>query len=71
MNTTTLGSTNADQPFQPGETIDYCDEHYVVEANYGNSGTVRELHGTSRISPFYWTFDGAACRRVVAAAAAA
>lgn len=59
------GSTNKDKPFEPGETIDYCDDHYVVVANHGNSGTVREVGtGGRQISPFYWHFDGADCRRV-------
>lgn len=71
MNTTNLGTTNADKPFQAGETIDYCDERYVVEANHGNSGTVRELHGTARVSPFYWTFGDAVCRRVAVKATTA
>jgi len=63
----TLGTTNAQEPFKPGETIDFCDDHYVVESNHGNSGTVREAGGGQRISPFYWKFDGADCRRVLSA----
>lgn len=58
-------STNKDKPFTPGETIDFCDDQYVVVANHGNSGTVREAgEGGQQISPFYWTFEGADCQRV-------
>jgi hypothetical protein len=63
-------TTNQDKPFTPGERIEFCDEHYLVVANHGTSGTVREL-GTNgqRISPFYWSFQGAECRRVAAVTA--
>lgn len=70
MQTMNLGTTNADKPFEAGETIDFCGDHYIVEANHGNSGTVREPDG-QRISPFYWSFQGADCRRIVSQAVAA
>jgi hypothetical protein len=64
------GTTNKDKPFAPGETIDFCDDQYVVVANHGNSGTVREAReGGRQISPFYWSFEGADCRRVETIAA--
>jgi hypothetical protein len=63
------GSTNKDKPFEPNETIAFCDDEYVVIANHGNSGTVREAGtGGRQLSPFYWTFQGAECTRVETAA---
>lgn len=59
------GSTNSEKPFEQGEHIEFCDSHYEVLANHGNSGTVQELGaGGRRISPFYWNFDGAQCHRL-------
>lgn len=64
------GSTNQDKPFTPGETIEFCDDQYVVISNHGRSGTVREVgKGGKQISPFYWTFEGTDCRRVESIAA--
>jgi hypothetical protein len=65
-----MTTTNQEKPFEPGETIDFCDDHYIVEANHGKSGTVREPGQTGvQISPFYWTFQGVDCRRVKGTAA--
>jgi hypothetical protein len=62
-----MSTTNQEKPFIPGETIDYCDEHYVVVANYGSSGKVREAGTDGRvIDPFYWKFADVECRRVTA-----
>lgn len=57
--------TNSEKPFKPGETIDFCGDEYVVVANHGNSGTVREAGKDGQlISPFYWSFQDVDCRRV-------
>jgi len=71
MNASHLGTTNTEKPFEPGETIDYCDDHYVVISNHGNSGTVQEVGSTQQIYPFYWNFKDAECRRVISQPAAA
>jgi hypothetical protein len=55
--------TNEQQPFQPGDIIDFCGEHYTVLQNYGRSGMVQDAGG-DLINPFYWKFDGAECRLV-------
>jgi hypothetical protein len=60
-----MSTTNQEKPFEPAEHIEFCDERYVVIANYGTTGTVREFgEDPLQISPFYWTFEGAECRRV-------
>lgn len=57
------GTTNAEQPFEPGEIITYAGDRYVVAANYGSSGTVREHPGGGDTYRFWWIFDGEECRR--------
>jgi hypothetical protein len=67
----TTGTTNHDKPFESGELIEFCDDQYEVLANHGNSGTVRELGlNGSKINPFYWSFGGEYCHRVVPTPAA-
>lgn len=62
--TTAVKSTNDDKPFEPGETIEFCDDHFVVEQNYGTTGRVR-IPGTSQVlERFCWTFEGVKCTRV-------
>ncbi len=63
-----MTTTNQQKPFEPGERIEFCDDHYIVIANHGNTGTVREagLNG-AQLSMFYWNFQGAECTRVPAA----
>lgn len=67
----TTGTTNQEKPFESGERIEFCDSHYEVLANHGNSGTVREFGVNGRqISPFYWSFQGEQCHRIVTASQA-
>jgi hypothetical protein len=35
------GTTNDDQPFEPGEIIEFAGDRYEVAENFGASGTVR------------------------------
>lgn len=60
-------TTNTENPFKAGDTIDFCGDHFTVLANHGHAGTVKEVGSNGRtISPFYWTFQGEPCHKVVA-----
>lgn len=64
MIATKESSTNDDKPFEQWERIEYCDDHFVVLANYGRTGRVSVPGEGKVIDPFYWTFEGVACTRV-------
>jgi hypothetical protein len=52
--------------FKNGDIIEYCNEYYEVETNYGSSGTVWEVNDKFertgvRIQNFYWSAYGVDC----------
>jgi len=49
--------------FKPGDTIEYCGDHFVVIENYGDSGVVEEPGGGHQVK-FYWYAYGEKCRLV-------
>lgn len=53
-------STNKDKPFEPGEIIVWCEEEFIVLANYGTSGRVKyNIEGDNEeIGSFYWDVYG-------------
>lgn len=53
--------------FNTGDIIEYCDELFEVESNYGSSGTVWELNYKLertgvKISSFHWSAYGVDCK---------
>lgn len=53
-----------DEPFKPGEVIDFCGTTFEVIENHGDKGTVKELPDGPIISGFPWRFEGVECTRV-------
>lgn len=47
--------------WKPGDIIEFCDELYEIIENYGSTGKVKELHGTTIINKFYWEFNQEKC----------
>lgn len=62
MNQESEPITNNDKPFEPGEVIEYCDEHYEVLENFGDSGTVKDAGGICY--KFRWFVYGEESKRV-------
>ena len=58
-------STNDDKEFDPGEVIIWCEEEYIVLANFGTSGRVKyNIEGDNEeIGSFYWNYCGAIAER--------
>lgn len=61
MTTNTL-PTWQEKPFEPEETIVFCDEQYTVVKNFGRSGVVRDADGDTY--EMAWRFGGEDCKRV-------
>jgi|SRR5271157_5906860 len=51
-----------EEPFKPGDIVEFCGEEAVVEANFGDSGRVL-LPGQGTCN-WYWNFQGTPVRRV-------
>lgn len=51
--------------FVEGDVIEFCGESFIVLENYGDRGRVQEdCTNGAVIDPFYWEFDGHACKLV-------
>lgn len=44
--------------FNEGDIIEWCEEHYEVVENRGDSGVVRHVGDTELIAKFYWHIHG-------------
>ena len=52
------------QPFESGDTIEFCDELFIVIENYGKSGRVRESNSSTVINNFFWEFENDNCKLI-------
>lgn len=63
-----FGLTDDEDPFRPGELIEFSGDKFIVLSNDGDGrGEVREGEDGNgdMVGPFYWEFSGEKCKRVL------
>ncbi len=59
-----MSNANYGEDWPSGSIIEFCGENFRIRENYGNSGHVEHLDGTSASNSFYWIFDGSKCKLI-------